>query len=439
MRKNRTRWVTTGVAAAATLSLAACSAGGSAAGPVADGPVPIEIWGWDPDTGEQTVEAFNEAQDEVEATYVLQADNIATQTNFRNAFEAGEELPCLVEGFGPLTTAVVNGWAQDITDAVTPLEDVFSEGALASATVDGRYYGVPTGSDGQFLIYNERTFEAAGVSVPTTWEEFVDVGRQLRAEGVDMTNLAGEDPTTLINLSQMAGAEWFTIDGDRWIVNFLGEETLQAADIIQQLIDDDLVSNQTYQDRPALYAHFDSGDMASTPTQWWSLTGLRTNLTESAGDWVATTIPQFEGADEPVAPGRTEPWFVPVGCENPDAVMAYMAWTASPDGIEAGRNPQTGAVNFPTQIADPAPYVEDIIPEGFFVDDEEAGDVIVETQSRVIGKFELGPNYDAWFPEMQDQWGKAVAGEITVEEALQAVQDFVAADLDAKGIDHTVG
>ncbi|MGI5149430.1 ABC transporter substrate-binding protein [Plantactinospora sp. CA-294935] len=432
MRINRTRWVSAGIAAAAALSLAACSG----AEPKPQGLVSIEIWGWDAEVGKQMVDAFNASQDEVKATYVLQADNVATQTNFRNAFEARQQLPCLVQGFGPLTTAVVNGWAQDITDAVTPLKNVFSEGALASAKVNDRYYGTPTGSDGQFLIYNKATFDAAGVSVPTTWEEFVETGHTLKAKGIDVTNLAGEDPTTLINLSQMAGAEWFAIDGDQWVVNFRDEGTLKAANIIQQLINDDLVSNQTYQDRPALYAYFDSGKMASTPTQWWSLTGLKTNLTASAGDWTATAIPQFAGASKPVAPGRTQPSFVPVGCEHPDAVMAYVAWVASPEGIKAGRNKETGAVSFPTQISDPSPYVKDIIPDGLFVDNAQAGNVIVEAQARVIGKFELGPNYDAWFPEMQDQWGKAVAREITVEQALRAVQDFVIADLDAKGIAH---
>ncbi|WP_277209354.1 ABC transporter substrate-binding protein [Isoptericola croceus] len=398
----------------------------------ADGPVSIEIWGWD-ELGEQVVDAFNAAQDGVEATYVLQADNVAMATNFRNAFESGTDVPCLAQGFAPLTTMVVNGWAQDITDVVEPSLGNYNEGAHNAAQVNGRFFGLPSGSDGQYLIVNTATLDEYGVEIPATWDEFVEAGRELKEHDVHVTNFAGEDPTALMNLAQQAGAEWFAIDGEEWVVNFEDAPTLQAADIVQQLIDEDLVSNETYQDRPALYSYFDSGNMAMTPTQWWSLTGLQTNFSDSLGDWKATTLPQFDLAN-PVSPGRTTPSFVPVGCEHPEAVVAYSDWRTTPEGIEAGRNPETDAVGLPTQIPDPAPYAADIIPPGFFTDDAEAAEVIVDAQSKVIGKFELGPNYDAWFPEMQDQWGKAVAGEQTIAEALAAVQQYVEDDLDRKGI-----
>ncbi|GAA4690259.1 multiple sugar transport system substrate-binding protein [Promicromonospora umidemergens] len=442
MIRSRARWATAGLAVTALAGLSACSADASSAGAAGDtepaGPVTIEVWGWNAETGEQTAEAFNAAQDDVTVKYVLQASNVATQTNFRNATEAGSGVPCLVQGFAPLTTMVVNGWAQDITEQVEGSVDLYNEGALAAAQVDGRYYGLPSGSDGQFLIVNQKTFDKYDVEVPATWDEFVEAGRELGPHGVDITNLAGEDPSILMNLAQQAGAEWFAIEGDQWVVNFTDEKTVAAADVLQPLIDEDLVSNQTFMDKPALYKYFDSGKMASTTTQWWSLTGLQTNLADSGGDWSAHPVPQFADATAPVTPGRTLPSFVPEGCENPGAVVAYTDWLTTPEAIEAGRNAETGAVSFPVQVPDASDYVDAVVPEDFFVDDKAAGEQIVTAQDRVIGKFELGPNYDAWFPELQDQWGKAVAGDITLQEALTAVQEFVAADLDDKGISYTV-
>lgn len=441
MIRSRARWATAGLAVTALTGLSACSAGDAPATGTQDaaaGPVTIEVWGWNAETGQQIVDAFNEAQDDVTVEYVLQASNVATQTNFQNAMEAGSGVPCLVQGFAPLTTMVVNGWAQDITEQVEGSADLYNEGALAAAQVDGKYYGLPSGSDGQFYIVNQKPFEKYGVEVPTTWDEFVDAGRELGAHGVDITNLAGEDPSSLMNLAQQAGAEWFAIDGDQWVVNFTDDGTLAAADVFQQLIDEDLVSNQTYMDKPALLKYFDSGKMASVTTQWWSLSGYQVGFTDSAGDWAAYPIPQFADAAEPVTPGRTLPSFVPEGCENPDAVMAYTDWLTTPEAVEAGRNEETGAVGFPTQIQDPSPYVEEVIPKDFFADEKAAGEEIVAAQEQVIGKFELGPNYDAWFPELQDQWGKAVAGKITLDEALTAVEEFVASDLESKDISYTV-
>lgn len=445
MNTRRNRWLGTG-AALTVMALAACGGSGDPGGDdpgtpgetAADGPVTIEIWGWNAETGEQIVEAFNAAQDGVIAEYVLQASNTATQTNFRNAMEADNNTACLVQGFAPLTTMVVNGWAQDITDHLAGSESLYNEGALAAAQVNERYYGLPAGADGQFLIVNQATYDEYGVPIPTTWEEFIEAGLAFREHGVHVTNIAGEDPSTLINLAQQAGAEWFAIDGESWLVDFTDEATLKAAEVVQRLIDEDLVSNQTYQDRPALYAYFDSGNMASTTTQWWSLTGLQTNLHDTAGDWVATSFPQFDDAAEPVTPGRATASFVPVDCEYPAAVVAYNDWLATAEGIEAGRNAETGAVGFPTQIPDPSAYVDDVLPEGFFADEAQAAQVIVEAQQATIGRFEQGPNYDAWFPELQDQWGKAVAGEITLTEALHNVEAFTAADLESKGISYIV-
>lgn len=436
---SRKKWLALGATAATIVGLTACSPGTEAPASGGDaGPVTIEVWGWNAETGEQIADAFNAAQGDVTVEYVLQASNTATQTNFRNAFEAGNDLPCLVQGFAPLTTMVVNGWAEDITDEVKASADIYTEGALAAAEVNGSYYGVPSGSDGQFLIINKATYDRSGVPVPETWEDFIEAGRVFHEQGVDVTNLAGEDPSSLMNLVQQAGAEWFAIDGEEWVVDLTSDESLAAADVIQQLIDGDYVSNQTYQDRPALYGYFDSGNMASTTTQWWSLGGMATNFTASLGSWEAVPIPQFADAKEPVTPGRTMPSFVPKGCENPDAVMAFVDWLATEEGIESGRNEETGAIGFPTQIPDPSAYVEEVIPEGFFNDADKAAEEIVFAQEHVIGKFEMGPNYDAWFPELQDQWGRAVAGEITVAEALQATEDFIAGDLEDKGIDFTV-
>ncbi|MGO4248694.1 ABC transporter substrate-binding protein [Paenarthrobacter sp. RAF54_2] len=441
MKFTHRRRVTLSAAVLASAALLSACGGGAAspAAPAArSGPVTIDVWGWNAETGKQIADAFNAAQSDVKVNYVLQASNTATQTNFRNAMEAKSDVPCLVQGFAPLTTMVVNGWAQDITDAVTPTEDIYNDGAKAAAKVNDRYYGLPSGSDGQFMIVNKDTYDKYGVKIPTTWQEFVDAGKIFKANGVDVTNLAGEDPSTLMNLAQQGGAEWFAIDGDKWKVNFTDKATMAAADIVQQLIDNDFVSNQTYKDRPALYSYFDSGKMASTTTQWWSLTGYKTNFPATSGHWEAVEIPQFS-SDKKATPGRSTPSFVPVGCDSPEAVVKYADWLATPEGIQAGKNPKTGSVGLPSSLKDPSPYVKDVIPKGFFVDDTKAAEVMVEAQKATVGKFELGPNYDAWFPELQDQWGKAVAGQIKLSEALKNVQNFVTSDLEKKGISFTTG
>lgn len=436
------RTLTAGLASAALLAGCAAAGGGSpSTAPEESEPVTIDVWGWDAEVSQHVVDAFNESQDDITVNYVLQASNVAAQTNFRNVMESEQDIPCLLPGVVPLSTALVNGWAQEVTEYVEPVADKYNKGALASARMGDKYYGLPSGPSAQFMMVNTQTLEANGVEVPTTWEELVETGKELAPTGVKVINYAGEDPSSLVNLSQQAGAEWFKIDGDSWTINLHDKKTtLKAAGIIQEIVDNDLNSTQTYQDRPALYSYFDSGQLATLPTQWWSLTGLQTNLVNSLGQWEAVDLPQFEGAKEKVATGFANPAIVPVGCEHPEAAVAYHTWASTdPAGIAASEHPETGAIGVPAALEDVSEYTEAIVPDELFAQSPtEVGEVIADAQANVIGKFEQGPNYDAWFPELQDQWGQFIAKQITLEEALANVEAYIASDLESKGISYTI-
>jgi multiple sugar transport system substrate-binding protein len=430
-------------AAAAIGLLTACGSPSTPpAAPAADaGPVTIDVWGWDAEVAPNVVAAFNASQDKITVNYVLQASLKATQTNFRNVMESKKDIPCFLPGIGPIATTLVNGWAQDITQYVEPIKDDYSKGALAAAQVEGKFFGFPAGPSATFMMANKAVYDKYGLAVPKTWEEFVSTGKELKKQGVTVMNLAGEDPSTLLQMSQQAGASWFEIDGDKWKVNLQDDATMKAVDIIQQMVDHDLVSHQTYQDRPALYSYFDSGQLANVPLAWWSMNGYQTNFKASLGQWEAVDVPQFKDSKEFVSSGMADPGFVPVGCENPAAAIEYVHWTAtSKEGIEASRNAKTGAIGVPAHLADVSEYTDDVVPDKIFGDQPaaEVGKVIARAQNAAVGKFERGPNYDAWFPEMQDQWGKAMAKQITLKQAMANVQSFITKDLDSKGIKYEV-
>ncbi|MCA4131871.1 extracellular solute-binding protein [Arthrobacter sp. M4] len=430
--------LTAGLTAAALLS--GCSTGTATEPQGKPGePVTIDVWGWDP-VQKQVVDAFNMSQDQVKVKYVQQADNVAMQTNFRNVMESKKDVPCLAQGFAPLATSLVNGWAQDITAYVKPIEDKFGAGALSAAKLGDKYYGIPTGASAKFMVVNSKTLKAAGVEAPKTWEELIKTGKALAPSGTKVINLAGEDPSVLLDLAQQAKAEWFKIDGDKWVVNLHSPETLKAADVFQQIVDNGLNSTQTYKDRPALYSYFDSGKLATLPTQWWSLPGLQTNFKTSLGDWQAVPIPQFEGGAGQGAPGRATASIVPVGCKTPDAAVKFVTFALTdPKGIEASRTKDTGTVAVPAALKDVSQYTEAVVPTKLFAQSpKEVGKVIADAQANVIGGFEQGPDYDSWFPQLQDQWGKAVAKQITFKQALVNVEAYIADDLKSKGIAYTI-
>jgi len=73
------------------------------------------------------------------------------------------------------------GLFADITDKVNAFEykDQFYEGPLSSCALDGKYYGVPLGSNDLALFYNKDMFDAAGVKPPTTFDELKTVSKTL--------------------------------------------------------------------------------------------------------------------------------------------------------------------------------------------------------------------------------------------------------------------
>ena len=66
----------------------------------------------------------------------------------------------------------------------------FNEGVIDLLTYDGEAYGIPTQQCLGIMYYNKRIFEENGVSVPTTYDEFLEVCQTLKDNGVTPISLA---------------------------------------------------------------------------------------------------------------------------------------------------------------------------------------------------------------------------------------------------------
>lgn len=77
-------------------------------------------------------------------------------------------------------------------EAIIPIDDViddigrdrFAETALSEGEKDGECYSIPLYSHAQVMWYRKDLLEAAGLEVPTTWEEFAAAAKALTKDGV---------------------------------------------------------------------------------------------------------------------------------------------------------------------------------------------------------------------------------------------------------------
>lgn len=432
MPRTSRRAVLTGLALCLAATTVACSNDTDKSS--ASGPVEIEYWAWAP--SQPVVDKFNATHTDIKVKFVKQADLTTTATGLRNAVAAGSGVPCLVQNFGDVPALLAEGLLADVTDHVKPAESKFAPAALPGAQVQGKYYGIPTGSGPTFMMINRAVYDKYGVPVPKTWDDVIAAGKALKPHGVQVMNLAGEDPSMLVNLLIQAGGSWYSVKGDAWKVDFLTPESIAAANILQQLVDNNLVANQTYQDRPALIAYFDQGKMASLPTSTWQLTNYELNFKKSVGNWQPIDLPQYAGAAKFATPAHGGALLVPKGCPNPKQASEVAIWmNTTKDAIDATFDKATGSYAWPGAMPDPSPWVDSAVPQKLFGSHRsDAKAVILKASQSGVDNWLVGPNYTGVFKELQDQWAQAVTKKITFRQLLENMQKFTVDDLLAKGI-----
>ncbi len=111
-----------------------------------------------------------------------------TQFKAGNAPDIGNQL------FSEVNRQANKGWFLDLTpylekpDPYVPgnqhWKDIFLPGVITTGTApDGKIYTLPTGITGTALYYNKDIFRKAGVSVPQTWKEFMDIQQKIKDAG----------------------------------------------------------------------------------------------------------------------------------------------------------------------------------------------------------------------------------------------------------------
>jgi raffinose/stachyose/melibiose transport system substrate-binding protein len=111
-----------------------------------------------------------------------------TQYMAGNAPDIGNQL------FSEVNRQASKGWFLDLTPWLekpdpyvqgnTHWKDIFLPGVITTGTApDGNIYVLPTGIAGTALYYNKDIFKKAGVAVPQTWKEFMDVQQKIKDAG----------------------------------------------------------------------------------------------------------------------------------------------------------------------------------------------------------------------------------------------------------------
>lgn len=142
-----------------------------------------------------------------------------------------------------------NGWIEPLT----PLLDQMSESAkteydqqdffpvlIDALSVDGQLYGLPFAAESSMLYYNKEMIEEAGITVPEhpTWDEVAEMAKtaqdKLGVPGIILRGMPGwgQNLATLNTVINAFGGSWYDMD---WNAQLTSPETKEAVEFYVKL------------------------------------------------------------------------------------------------------------------------------------------------------------------------------------------------------------
>lgn len=116
-----------------------------------------------------------------------------SQDNFDNVLnsqlQAGEG-PDIIELGGQTRLLANANYLLDLSDQ--EFVDKYTDAGLQPYTVDGKVFATPLQSWYEGIFYNKQIFEENGITVPKTWDEFLEVHKKLQDKGVKAQTMGAQ-------------------------------------------------------------------------------------------------------------------------------------------------------------------------------------------------------------------------------------------------------
>lgn len=414
----------------AALTLTACGGtepgGGQDNTPGAE-PVTLEFWGWVPGL-EDAVETWNAANPNIQIDF------------FRMTGDDGDKIPAAIDaGTAPdivqmsahsLPGHIVNNRLTDLSEYVGGLDAEFTESSWGTVSFGDASYAIPQDSGPTGLMYRTDIFEEHGLTVPTTWDEYIETARALKAADPDLyiAQFSPNEAGLWMETIWQNGGSFFQIEDDSWVVTVDSPESLEVADLWQTLLDEDLVKVVEMW-TPEYWAEINAGTIATINYAAWFPVLLEESAASTAGNWAVAPTPTFAGRDSAGESGGSVN-VVPAGTEHIAEAVEFITWlNASDEGVEYLID---GGV-FPSALV--GLDKDSLLVEREFFGDQVINEVFAEAAERVPGTWTAGPTHDLTINTLKDEFGRVATGAITFREALEIVQQATLDEMSALGLE----
>ncbi|MET8978201.1 extracellular solute-binding protein [Streptomyces sp. NPDC004539] len=310
---SRRLFLTTTGALSLGAALTACGGGDSGSSPSTTKPVgqadidkamktPTELtfWTWVPNIAKE-IALFEKKYPAVKVKVVNAGQGTPQYTKLRTALKAGSGAPDLVQmEYQAIPTFTITNNLLDLRPyGADALKSQFVDWTWGQVTgTGGEVWAIPQDTGPMGMLYRKDIFDKHGIQVPTTWDEFAAAARKLHQADPDvyLTNLAANQPAAWHGLLWQAGAKPYvsasksdiTISVDDAVSKKLGAYWGGLAKEGVIGVEPDFTDGW--------YAALNKGKYATWLTAAWAPAFLSGSAKDTAGNWRAAPLPQWDAA-----------------------------------------------------------------------------------------------------------------------------------------------
>ena len=265
--------------------------------------VEITVWfGRENFIPDDNFESFREQYPDIDINVdVVPLEEALQQSSM--AIDAGEGPDILQIDSRRLPPLAEAGYLRDMSDMLERWEEENPESYNAisgtgweHATHDGAQYGVALSAGPFNHVYRKDWLEEAGLEVPETWEDVLDVARALN-EGEGQRGYAVRGPTSTVwffSHFQAMGGEF----GENGVIELDSEAGIYALNFYQTLVDEELVSEDVLAwGSGDMRGAFITGRAAQAPIGTNIFPNIQEEL-EYGEEWGAIPPPHREGHED---------------------------------------------------------------------------------------------------------------------------------------------
>jgi multiple sugar transport system substrate-binding protein len=279
--------------------------------------------------------------------------------------------------------------------------------------------------------YRKDLFERWDVEVPRTWDEFRRTAQQIkkRSGGSRIACFPPNNANLFAAFAWQRGARWIRTDGDTWIIDVNSKASLEVADFWDGLIRDELVTVAPDL-QSGWYRQAQTGQMASWPGAQWGDALLRGNAPATKGKWRVTELPQWEEGAHASCNWGGSSTAILQGTRHPEEAIEFAHWlNTDPESIdllvEAGYGWPAARIDLEeSALGKPDP----------FFGGQRYNTVFQESDGNVDTSWKWPPTTTQSFEHIKDAFGRVIAGDGTLVDALNDAQGRFVDDFKAKGL-----